>query len=101
MHISVDPASNEITANELTDDDTSDPAMIGHLVANSGGKIRAVYADGAYDGEPVYQAIRAVRPARSPPKIISPPGKLSIPGKGEPNGGSERERHAAEASARA
>lgn len=69
--------------------------MIGHLVANSGGNIRSVYADGAYDGEPVYQAIRAARPPRSPPKIIIPPGKLSIPDKGQPHGGSERECHAA------
>ena len=37
---------------ELTDDDTSDTAMIGSLVAASGGNIRAVIADEAYDGEP-------------------------------------------------
>ncbi len=100
LHLSVDPDSNEIIAHELTNDDTSDPAMVGHLVANAGGNIRAVIADGAYDGEPVYQAIRAVRPARSPPRIIIPPSKPSIPAKGEAHGGSERERHAAEISRR-
>lgn len=96
LHLSVDPDSNEIIAHELTDDDTSDPAMIGHLVANSGGNIRSVIADGAYDGEPVYRAIREARPPRKPPKIVIPPSKLSIPGKGEPHGGSERECHSAD-----
>jgi Transposase DDE domain len=70
LHISANPESNEIIAHELTDDDTSDAAMIGDLVASSGGNIRSVTADGAYDAEPVYQAIRSARPARSPPKIV-------------------------------
>jgi hypothetical protein len=96
LHLSVDPASHEIVAHELTDDDTADASMAGDLVANSGSNIRTVIADGAYDGTPVYQAIRAARPSRSPPKIVIPPGKSSIPAKGEPHGGTERERHAAE-----
>jgi Transposase DDE domain len=96
LHISANPESNEIIAHELTDDDTSDAAMIGDLVASSGGNIRSVTADGAYDAEPVYQAIRSARPARSPPKIVIPPGKSSIPDKDQPHGGSERARHAAE-----
>jgi hypothetical protein len=100
LHLSVNPDDNEIIAHELTDDDTSDPAVIGELVANSGGSIRTVIADGAYDGTPVYQVIRAARPGRSPPKIVIPPGKASIPDKDEPHGGSERERHAAEIAAR-
>ena len=74
--------------------------MIGGLVADSGGRIRAVIADGAYDGAPVYQAIRAARPDRSPPKIIIPPARNSIPDKDQPHGGTERERHAAEIAAR-
>jgi hypothetical protein len=73
--------------------------MIGGLVVNSGGNIRTVFADSAYDGAPVYQAIRDARPRRSPPKIVIPPGKPSVPAKGEPHGGTERERHAAEIAA--
>jgi hypothetical protein len=99
-HLSVDPDSNEIIAHELTDGDMSDAAMIGELVANSGGNIRSVIADGAYDGAPVYQAIRAARPRPSPPKIVIPPRLSSIPDKGQPHGGTERERHAAEIAAR-
>lgn len=100
LHLSINPADNEVIAHELTDDDTSDAAMIGDLVANSGGRIRSVIADGAYDGAPVYQAIRAARPDRSPPRIIIPPGRNSIPDKNQPHGGTERERHAAEIAAR-
>jgi Transposase DDE domain len=67
LHISVNPDDNEIIAFELTDDDISDAAMIGDLVANSGGNIRTVIADGA----PSYRVIRAARPARSPSKLSS------------------------------
>ncbi|MEO1459547.1 MAG: hypothetical protein AAFV49_18560, partial [Pseudomonadota bacterium] len=59
-------------------------------------RIRTVIADGAYDGGPIYDAIRRARPPRSPPKIVIPPGKPSIPAPGTPHGGTERERHAAE-----
>ena len=83
-------------AHELTDDDTSDAAMAGTLVSDSGGTIRRVIADGAYDGAPTTAAIRDARPAKSPPKIVVPPRVTSIPPPGEPHGGSERECHAAE-----
>ena len=78
LHISVDPASSEIRAHELTGDDTADATMAGPLVAGSGGMIRRVFADGAYDGEPVTKAIREARPPNSPPEIIIPPRATSI-----------------------
>ena len=58
--------------------------MMGDLVASSGRRIRNVIADGAYDGAPVYQAIRAARPERLPTKIIIPPCRSSIPDRGQP-----------------
>lgn len=99
LHVSVDPATSEIVSHVLTDSDTSDAAMAGPPVGGSGGNIRRVIADGAYDGQPVRDAIRAARPAKSPPKIIVPPPAKSIPPPGAPHGGSERERHAAEIAA--
>ena len=96
LHISVDPASSEIRTHELTGDDTADATMAGPLVAGSGGMIRRVFADGAYDGEPVTKAIREARPPNSPPEIIIPPRATSIPPPATPHGGSEREHHAAE-----
>ena len=79
LHISVDPASSEIRTHELTGDDTADATMAGPLVAGSGGMIRRVFANGAYDGEPVTKAIREARPPNSPPEIIIPPRATSIP----------------------
>jgi len=96
FHISVDPATSEIRAYELTDDSVGDSTMAGLLVAASGGQIKRVFADGAYDGDPVTEAIQSVRPEGSPPKIITPPRKDSIPPPGQAHGGSERECHAAE-----
>ena len=55
-----------------------------------------MFADGAYDGEPVTKAIREARPPNSPPEIIIPPRATSIPPPDTPHGGSEREHHAAE-----
>jgi len=91
----VDAGTGEILAHELTDSDTADAAMAGSLVARAGGRIRSVIADGAYDGAPVYAAIRALPPPRSPPKIVVPPSAPSIPKRGVAHGGTERERHAA------
>ncbi|MEO1495343.1 MAG: IS5 family transposase [Pseudomonadota bacterium] len=99
LHVSINPATSEIVAHELTDSDTSDGAMAGPLVAGSGGQIRRVIADGAYDGQPVADAIRAARPTKSPPKIVIPPSAKSIPPPGQEHGGSERERHSAEIAA--
>ena len=70
------------------------------LVENAGGRIRSVTADGAYDGAPVYAAIRAARPPRSPPRIVIPPASPSARPPSKAHGGSERERHAAEIGAR-
>ncbi len=70
--------------------------MAGPLVENAGGRIRSVTADGAYDGAPVYAAIRAARPPRSPPRIVIPPASTSVRAAGTAHGGSERERHAAQ-----
>lgn len=95
LHIAADAGTGEILSFELTDSDTSDGAMAGQLVAEAGGSVAKVICDGAYDGDPVYDAIRAARPARSPPKIVIPPPKPSIPEKGAAHDGSERSRHAA------
>ena len=99
LHLAVDAGTGEILAFELTNSDTADPVMAGPLVAAAGGRIRSVTADGAYDGMPVYQAVRNARPARSPPRIVIPPSAPSIPLPNTPHGGTERERHAAEIAA--
>ncbi|MEL6646069.1 MAG: transposase [Pseudomonadota bacterium] len=90
----MDAGTGEILAHALTADDISDPAMAGDLVAKAGGRIRTVIADGAYDGQPTYDQIRAARPTKSPPRIVIPPRTPSILDRSASCGGSERERHA-------
>ena len=95
LHIAMDAGTGEILAHELTNDDTSDPDMVTPLMEAAGGRIRRVFADGAYDGQPTYDAIRDASPPKSKPKIVINPRNTSIPDKGSPHGGSEREIHAA------
>lgn len=65
LPLAVDASSGEIPDHALTGRDTPDAAMAGPLVAGAGGRIRAVIADGAYDGAPVDDAIRQSRPPRA------------------------------------
>jgi hypothetical protein len=95
LHLAVDAGTGEVLAFALTGSDTADAAMAEPLVENAGGRIRSVTADGAYDGAPVYAAIRAARPPRSPPRIVIPPASSSIWAAGTAHGGSERARHVA------
>lgn len=94
VHIGVDARTGEIRAHALTDVDTSDRAVAGALVASSGGHIRREIADGACDGGPAYDAVRAARPSASPPRIVIPTHRPSIPGSRAGCGWSERELHA-------
>lgn len=78
-HIAIDAGTGEVLAHEVTDSNTSDAAMAGPLFANTGGRIRLVIADGAYNGEPVYEAIRSARPPRSSLKVVIRPHAPTIP----------------------
>jgi len=51
------------------------------------GEIASVTADGAYDGEPTYQAI-----ASRPPEVVIPPRSTAVPS-GDGDVPSQRDRH--------
>ena len=55
--LAVDADTGEIVASALTDNSTDDAGQVPVLLEQIEGKIASVTADGAYDGEPVYQAI--------------------------------------------
>lgn len=95
LHVAMDAGTGEILAHELTNDDTSDTEMVTPLLENAGGCIKRVFADGAYDGQPTYDAISDASPPKSKPKVVINPRKPSIPNKGEEHGGSQRELHCA------
>ena len=75
LHLAVDPDSGEILASELTDD--GDASLVGPLLDQIASPISAVFADGAYDGEPIYRSIAAHTLDAA---VIIPPRSTAVPG---------------------
>ena len=68
------------------------PGRIPDLLGQIEGEIASVTADGAYDGEPVYQAIASRQPGR-PPAVTIPPRSTAVPGIKGDSPPSQRDRH--------
>ena len=75
LHLAVDPDCGAILAVELTTTQDGDASQVGPLLDQIAGPVRAVLADGAYDGEPVYQTI-AERHADA--TVIIPPRSTAV-----------------------
>jgi hypothetical protein len=60
--LAVDPDSGEILASELTPTDDGDASLVGPLLDQIDSPIGAVFADGAYDGEPIYRSVAVYAP---------------------------------------
>ena len=56
------------------------------------GEIASVTADGAYDGEPVYQTIAGHQPD-PPPDVVIPPRASAVPSPENAEAQSQRDRH--------
>jgi len=56
LHVSVDEATGEIQAEELTEASTDDAEMVGPLLEQTPAEVEQLSADGAYDKEKVYTA---------------------------------------------
>ena len=70
LHLSIDAATQQITAAIITDNGTVDGKVLAQLLELTEGEIEKVCADGAYDYEECYQAIEdegalAIIPPRS------------------------------------
>lgn len=59
-------------AHVLTDKDTGDPDQVDDILDQVDGVIGRFMADGAYDGDPVYDAVRRHSPDPLPEVIIPP-----------------------------
>ena len=77
LHLALDAETGEILAHALTDKDGGDTKQVSALLATVEGQIASVIADGAYDGEPVYQAI-AARQHDPPADVVIPPRSSSV-----------------------
>ncbi|MCW2239044.1 IS5 family transposase [Azospirillum canadense] len=76
LHIAVDPDHGDILAAELTTTDEGDASQVGPLLDQIAAPIRAVLADGAYDGDPVYRTVAERQPDA---RVIIPPRSTAVP----------------------
>lgn len=76
LHLAVDAGNGQIVAVTQTDQDVDDASQVGPLLKQIPGEIEQLTADGAYDGEPTYEAIAAHDADIAvviPPRANSPP----------------------------
>lgn len=67
----VDAVTGEIAAHALTDSDEDNAAQVSDLLSQPDGATAGPTADGAYDRDPVYQAVVALQPGL-PIEVIIP-----------------------------
>ena len=88
----MDAGTGEIVACLLTDNAADDAGQVPALLEGLEGEIASVTADGAYDGDPVYQAIAGHQPD-PPPDVVIPPRASAVPSTGNAGAPSQRDRH--------
>src|ERR1700722_6558504 len=74
LHLGVDANTREIVAVELTPDDVGDVAELPNLLDQIDADVASLTADGAYDGQVVYDAVAEPHPKASvivPPRITA------------------------------
>jgi hypothetical protein len=91
LHLAVDAGSGTIVAQTLTDQDCDDQSQVAPLLDRIDGPIARVTADGAYDGEPIYETIAARGEGI---EVVIPPRSTAVPG-GESGPPTWRDRHLA------
>ncbi len=92
LHIAVDADTGEIVACVPTDKGADDAGEVPALLAQIKGEIASVTADGAHDGEPVYQAIASHQ--RDPtPDVVIPSRSSAVASTEDADARSQRDRH--------
>jgi len=77
LHLAIDAGTGEIVANTLTDNSADDVGEVPGLLEQVESEIASFIADGAYDGEPVYQAV-ARKQHDPPPDVVIPPRASAV-----------------------
>jgi hypothetical protein len=91
LHIAVDAGTGEIVACVLTDNAADDAGQVPALLEQVEGEVASVTADGAYDGEPVYQAVVDHQPD-PPPDVVIPPRAPAVASTEDADAQSRRDR---------
>jgi hypothetical protein len=76
LHLAGDPDSAEILASEVATTDDGDASLVGPLLDQIDCPISAVFADRAYDGEPIYRSVAGHTPNAA---VIIPPKSTAVP----------------------
>jgi transposase len=76
LHLGVDADTHEIVASELTPDDVGDVSQLPELLDQIEADVASMTADGAYDGEAVYDAVAERHPEAA---VIIPPRATAVP----------------------
>ncbi len=92
LHLAVDPSTGKILASELTSNEDDDASQVGALLRQIPGPLASVTADGAYDGETIYQAVAARQPA-PPVAVVIPPRSTAVPSPAAGTAPSKRDQH--------
>ncbi len=92
LHLAVDAGTGEIVACLLTDNAADDAGQLPALLEATEGEIASVTADGACDGDPVYQAIAGHQPD-PPPDVVIPPRASAVPGTEDAEAQNQRDCH--------
>jgi hypothetical protein len=91
LHLGIDAVTHEIVASELTPDDVSDVSQMPALLDQIGAEVASMTADGAYDGEVVYDVVAERHPEAA---VLIPPRATAVPN--ESTTTTQRDRHIAE-----
>jgi hypothetical protein len=75
LHLGIDAVTHEIDASELPPDDVGDVSEMPALLDQIDARIASMTADGAYDGEAVYDAVATCHPAAA---MIIPPWATAV-----------------------
>ena len=76
LHLGIDAVTHEIVASELTPDDVGDVSEMPALLDQIDAEVASMTADGAYDGETVYDAVAERHPKAA---VIIPPRATAVP----------------------
>jgi hypothetical protein len=82
--------NSRIRASELTTTDEGDACLLGPLLAQIDSAISAMFADGAYDGEPIYRSVAEHTPDAA---VIIPPRSTAVPSDMAETAPTQHDRH--------
>ncbi|PHR61335.1 MAG: IS5/IS1182 family transposase [Robiginitomaculum sp.] len=94
LHLGLDLVTGEIICADLTKDDVGDPTALPGLLDQIDAPVSRFLADGAYDGTPTSDLLKAR--FGEAVEVIIPPPKSAIPSPQSTHDPSQRDRHIAE-----